>query len=111
MSRIISLLKNTRGQSITEFALILPFVLVLIGGVVDFGLAFFVGYVVENAAREGARRAAVNRSRIGSSTMTREVAVQRCPVEKNAAFTTTLTASGMSASARTIVGFLPPISS
>ena len=56
---MISLLKNARGQSITEFALILPFVLVLIGGVVDFGLALFIGHVAENAAREGARSAAV----------------------------------------------------
>ena len=43
--------------------------------------------------------------------MTREVAVQRWPVEKNAALTTTFTASAISASASTMVGFLPPISS
>lgn len=59
MYRMLSLLKNARGQSLTEFALIFPFVLVLIGGVVDFGLAFFIGHVAENAAREGARSAAV----------------------------------------------------
>ncbi len=56
---IVSLLKNTRAQSLTEFALILPFVLVLIGGVVDFGLIFFISNVIENAAREGARMGAV----------------------------------------------------
>ena len=44
---------------------------------------------------------------MGSSTMTRDVAVHRCPVEKNAALTTTFTASAMSASASTIVGILP----
>src|SRR4249920_1005534 len=70
MCRMISLLKNIRGQSVTEFALILPFVLVLMGGVVDFGLAFFMGHVIENAAREGARMAAVQSTTpaiIGSS--------------------------------------------
>jgi hypothetical protein len=62
-------------------------------------------------ARVRASSADVNRSRIGSSTMTREVAVQRWPVEKNAALTTIVTASSTSASASTTVGFFPPISS
>src|SRR5256886_11679277 len=43
--------------------------------------------------------------------MARLVAVHFCPVEKNAPFTTFSTAELKSASARTIVGFLPPISS
>ena len=55
MCRMFSLLRNSRGQSLTEFALILPLLLVLIGGIVDFGLVFFIGQVIQNAAREGAR--------------------------------------------------------
>ena len=43
--------------------------------------------------------------------MARLVAVQRWPVEKNAAFSTQSTATSRSASASTMVGFLPPISS
>src|SRR5712692_7453946 len=43
--------------------------------------------------------------------MARLVAVHFCPVEKNAPFTTFSTAEGKSASARTMVGFFPPISS
>src|ERR1041385_262770 len=43
--------------------------------------------------------------------MARLVAVHFCPVEKNAAFTTFSTADLKSQSARTMVGFLPPISS
>ena len=43
--------------------------------------------------------------------MARLVAVHFCPVEKNAAFTTFSTAELKSASASTMVGFLPPISS
>src|ERR1051325_11675910 len=43
--------------------------------------------------------------------MARLVAVHFWPVEKNAAFTTFSTAALKSASASTIVGFLPPISS
>src|SRR2546422_8062605 len=58
MCRMFSLLRNSRGQSITEFALVLPLLLVLVGGIVDFGLIFFIGQVIQNAAREGARIAA-----------------------------------------------------
>src|SRR5262245_17045121 len=53
--------RNKRGQALIEFAFILPFLLVIVGGIVDFGLAFFVGQVIENAAREGARAGAVVR--------------------------------------------------
>lgn len=59
MRRIFSFLRNSRGQSLIEFAFILPFLLILIGGVVDFGLSLFVGHVIQNAAREGARAGAV----------------------------------------------------
>ena len=46
---------NARGQTITEFALLMPIMMVIFGAAVDFGLAFFVANVVQNAAREGAR--------------------------------------------------------
>ena len=56
-------------------------------------------------------RRSVKASTTGRSTMARDVAVQRWPVEPNAAFSTMPAASSRLASARTIVGFLPPISS
>lgn len=59
MRWILSFIRNHRGQALTEFALILPFLLVIVGGIVDWGLAFFVGQVIENASREGARAGAV----------------------------------------------------
>jgi len=55
MREIFTWLRNSEGQSIVEFALILPFLLVLVGGVVDLGLALFAGHISQNAAREGAR--------------------------------------------------------
>ena len=48
---------------------------------------------------------------IGKSTMTRLVAVQAWPVSPNPAMATKRAARSRSASASTIVGFLPPISS
>ena len=61
MKHFLPFYRNERGQALIEFAFILPFLLVIVGGIVDFGLAFFVGQVVENAAREGARAGAVIR--------------------------------------------------
>jgi len=50
-------LGDHRGVSIVEFALVLPLLLGFLGATVDFGLAFFVSHITQNAAREGARLA------------------------------------------------------
>jgi Flp pilus assembly protein TadG len=47
------------GQTLVEFSMVLPIMLVLIFALVDFGRAFHTWLVVTNAAREGARTAAV----------------------------------------------------
>jgi len=46
--------KAASGQGLVEFALVLPVLLLLIIGVLDFGAAFFVKVELENSAREGA---------------------------------------------------------
>jgi PKD domain/TadE-like protein len=52
--------RHRRGQSVVEFALVLPIILVLIAGAIDVGRLFF-GYVtIENAAKEGAFYGATN---------------------------------------------------
>lgn len=45
------------GQSLVETALMLPILLLLLVGIVDFGRAFYAYIAVTNAAREGARYA------------------------------------------------------
>ena len=47
--------KGERGQGLVEMALILPFLLVLVVGVVELGVALNRQLTVVNAAREGAR--------------------------------------------------------
>jgi Flp pilus assembly protein TadG len=47
--------RSERGAELVEFALVLPLLLVLIGGIIDFGFLFQRYEVVTNAAREGAR--------------------------------------------------------
>jgi len=43
-----------KGQALVEFALILPLLLILVVGALDFGRLFFTKIVITNAAREGA---------------------------------------------------------
>jgi len=52
-------IKNNRGQAMVEFALILPFLLLLIIGSMEFGLVINQYMVLAEAAREGARSAAL----------------------------------------------------
>lgn len=55
MFRVFKIKKNDEGQSLVEFALVLPILLLLIMGIIQFGLVLS-GYVtISNAAREGAR--------------------------------------------------------
>jgi Flp pilus assembly protein TadG len=55
-------IKSERGQTFTEFALVLPIFLVLMLGIVQFGIAFNNYVTLTDAVRAGARKAAVSRS-------------------------------------------------
>ncbi|HEX5465236.1 MAG TPA: TadE/TadG family type IV pilus assembly protein [Candidatus Limnocylindrales bacterium] len=48
------------GQGLVEFALVLPLILLLLFGAIDLGRAVYAYNTVANAARQGARVAAVN---------------------------------------------------
>ncbi len=48
-----------KGQALVEFALLVPIFLVLLFGIVDFGMGFYSWITVTNSAREGARLGAV----------------------------------------------------
>jgi hypothetical protein len=50
-----SRLGSRRGNSLVEFALVLPLLLLVFAGIVDFGFLFQRYEVITNAAREGAR--------------------------------------------------------
>jgi Flp pilus assembly protein TadG len=53
---------NERGQTMTEFALVLPILVVLMLGIVQFGVAFNNYVTLTDAVRAGARKAVVSRS-------------------------------------------------
>jgi len=48
-------LGKQRGSELLEYALVLPLLMVLVLGIMDFGLIFFSYETLESAVREGAR--------------------------------------------------------
>ena len=50
--------KNISGQSLVEFAFVLPILLLLMVAIIDFGILFYSQMAVSNAAWEGARAGA-----------------------------------------------------
>jgi len=53
---------ESRGQSLVEFALILPIFILVLVGIFDGGRLVFAYHTVNNAAREGGREATVNQT-------------------------------------------------
>ena len=52
--------RRESGQSIVEFALVLPILLALLCGIIDFGWLYYNQITLNNAAREGARYAVIH---------------------------------------------------
>jgi len=48
-------LRNEKGQSLVEFAILLPLLLLLLMGILEFGLMLNSYLTINNSAREGAR--------------------------------------------------------
>jgi len=55
----VKLTRDEMGAAAVEFALILPLLTALVFGIFEFGMAWHTYQVITDAAREGARRAAV----------------------------------------------------
>jgi hypothetical protein len=56
-----AILKSSRGATAVEFAIILPLLLMMIFGIIEFGLFLFNRHVMNNAVREAARAGIVVR--------------------------------------------------
>lgn len=64
--------KGERGQSLVEFVLALPILLVIVFGIVEFAAAWRTYQVVTNVAREGARLAVIP-STVSDATVTARI--------------------------------------
>jgi Flp pilus assembly protein TadG len=76
--------RSERGAAAVEFALILPVLLVLVLGIVEFGHAFQVQAQLSSAARDGARSAA-----LGNTATTARTQVKNSASTLNPAITDT----------------------
>lgn len=96
--------RRDRGVALVEFAIVLPLLLLLIGGIVDFGRAFFTEVMLTNAAREGARTAMYappdlqdnvqNRAWAAAGSNTYTIAIQNaCPTPGDTTKRVTVTVS------------------
>ena len=72
---------KSRGQSLVETALVLPFVVFMIVAVVDLGLGVYAYNTIANAARQGARVAAVNQLEYSTHDSGSGLCVQDRPVQ------------------------------
>jgi Flp pilus assembly protein TadG len=65
--------RNDAGQALVEFALIMPLLMLLLIGIVEFGRGWNLHQVVTDAAREGARKAAVFNPAVTLDTVTNTI--------------------------------------
>ena len=74
MKRLVENVKNQNGAALVEFAIVLPLLLVLVFGMIEFSVMFYDKAVITNASREGARAGIVydfpNRISAGEITST-----------------------------------------
>src|SRR3954468_3081543 len=63
--------RHSRGQSLAEFALVIPLFLVMLFGIIDIGRVIWANDALANAAREGARYASVTGSSLVTPTSTK----------------------------------------
>lgn len=75
-----------RGQSLVEFALVLPLLLVVLFGILDFGRVIYAYNAISNAARTGARVAIVDQNASVIEATARDEAVGVEPVEISVAY-------------------------
>lgn len=47
--------KSERAQSLVEFAMIFPILVIMLAGITEIGFMYYASYTIENASREGAR--------------------------------------------------------
>jgi len=49
------IIKSEKGAAVVEFAIVLPLLVLILCGMIEFGLLFYNKQVITNASREGAR--------------------------------------------------------
>lgn len=79
---------SERGAVAVEFAIVLPVLLALILGIIEFGMAFNAQMSLTNAAREGVRVMAISNDPVAAKAAAKNAAVSLNPAltDSNIAF-------------------------
>ena len=83
IGRIKRTIRKENGQSLVEFAIVLPILLTLLCGVIDFGWIYSNQYKVENAAYAGSRYASLYVSDYNATNMDELVSKIETRVKEN----------------------------
>ena len=83
---ITTLWRDERGQSLVEFALVLPMLLLILIGIIDFGQVFSTELVIEGAALDAARYASVG----ATDAQVNQVIQQDCATLQTSLLTVTI---------------------
>ncbi|MDD4583790.1 MAG: TadE/TadG family type IV pilus assembly protein [Eubacteriales bacterium] len=79
-------LKNEEGQAMVEFALVLPVLILILGGIIDFGWIFGNQLLANNACREATRYTAIHYTDsdpAASETAATDIVANFAPLLKN----------------------------
>ena len=76
--RMIMMIKEQKGASAVEFAILLPVLILILFGTVEFGLLLYNQQVITNASREGARAGIVAQTPRVSDTEIETVVLNYC---------------------------------
>ena len=69
MKRVKGKLQKNNGQALIETALVLPIIILILMGIIDFGLMFSNYFIVSNASRDAARNAVVGQSDVQTQAL------------------------------------------
>lgn len=75
MRPVRKVIKDKRGQALVELALVLPLLILIIIGMMEFGRIFHSYLLITNAAREGARLGVVGETDSEIRTRVKDMAV------------------------------------
>jgi len=87
IARLLSRMRRERGQTLAEFALLTPLLVILIFGFVDISRMYQSWVTIEGAAREGARYAVTGRSDCTIATDNRLACIQYAATQRASALT------------------------
>ena len=75
--------RNRKGQALVELALSVMLLFLLVFGIVEFGRALFIYNTLNNAAREGARRAAVTPATTWNIDELKSFVIAKVPINQS----------------------------